>query len=652
MPSFSVSLVQLPVPRAAALSPSGNVPLAIACLQTAVAVHGVPDVTTHLLPATLVDGAGDHALAEAVIDQKPDVLGLSLYLWNIERSLHLARAVKERSPSITVVVGGPEVSADNPLVKGATEIDYAIAGEGEVAFATLLRALGDGREAAAIPGVAAKTGHGLGEFAPPGADVPFDRYPSPYLSGALSVSPGRSCHLESTRGCKARCSFCFYPRRSRRLRVVSVDDTLRTLARLRQAGATDVAFLDPTFNQRPDFEALLDGLAEINHDHALTLFAEIRAEGMTPRHAKKLARAGFARLELGLQSVSAATRRLSRCGGDPDRIAAVANELQDAGITAVVDLIVGLPGDHAADIERGTEFLRAHGLAADAQVFLLAVLPGTTLRTDAARLGLEFDPRPPYRVRRTATLTADELERAWGDAETRLGRPLDEALRPYLADTPAYDHGIDRFEVDLDRGTEDLTPLDRAGSAHQAIVVTGTDLWRDRARFDQIRARRQAFDPFAVVDLVLSPKRPFPLDLLDVLDGVAGRWSMNGYAAHRQGPGGANGQCRVVVQLGRDLGFDDDWLQALGERLPVYLDQSAARAAENASRLGRDLPAARIVDRALAADDPAWRTLATTADPEAVTFAALTLERRFTAEALSYAEPERRRRLAPRNETG
>jgi hypothetical protein len=103
--------MQLPVPRPAAYAATGNVPLAAGCLGVAARIHGLGDaLALDVLRPEATDALGDARLADLVARDEPDFLGLSLYLWNGERSLHLAREVKRRSPWTIVLIGGPEVS--------------------------------------------------------------------------------------------------------------------------------------------------------------------------------------------------------------------------------------------------------------------------------------------------------------------------------------------------------------------------------------------------------------------------------------------------------------------------------------------------------------------------------------------------------------
>ena len=644
MPRLKVLLIQLPVPRAAALAPTGNVAMAIGDLAVSVAAHGLSSaVEVELLPAAVADAYGDRLLADLIARREPDLLGMSLYLWNVERSLHVAALVKERSPRTRVVVGGPEVCADNPLVTGANHVDWAIAGEAEATFAAFLVALRDGQDPGGLPAVATAVGRGLGEFvSAPAPSFALSAYRSPYVAGVLPVDARRSVYVESMRGCKAHCSFCFYPRASPKLRALPVDETVALLRELKERGARDVAFLDPTFNQRPDFETLLDALVDLNCDHALSFFAEMRAEGVTRHQVQKLAAAGFSRIEIGLQSVSKTTRALVRCGGNPECIATVGRMLQDVGINAVVDLILGLPGDSGSDVLNGVDFLKEHALSDSGQVFLLSVLPGTALRADAKRLGLSFDPLPPYRVIRTATLSEEALADVWGDAEALLERPLDESLRPLLVEDSAPGEPRDVIRVDLDGLSSSNEVLAAPGAAHAAIWITGRDLWARRSATLEILRCHRDRDPCDVVDLVLRPRGPFPLDLLESLANERAAWRQNGFAARRQGPGGENGQLRISVSLPENHGFGTEYVEALRQRVAVYEDQTLKVAVAHAAELGVDRPAARVVGKSEPTDPRLWRELAADADPEAVVFAERASERRWVQEVLGLGELERR----------
>jgi tRNA A37 methylthiotransferase MiaB len=609
----TLRLVQLPVPPPAALAATGNVPLAAGCL--AVAGRGA-GAHIEVVAPEVTDALGDTQLADLVARDEPDFVGLSLYLWNCERSLHLAREIKRRSPRTKVLVGGPEVSADNPFVLRQTGFDVAVAGEAEDTFALLLRKLIAGEDARGLPGVAVRGPLGLSVFGPePAAKFELSKYPSPYLEGLLPVEADRSTYVETVRGCRSHCTFCFYPRSSSVLRTLDVGASKGLVGALRDKGAREVVFLDPTFNHRPQFDELLDALAAENAERRLTFFAEVRAEGLTKEHARKLKRAGFDRLEIGLQSVNRETLKRVRRGGSPEKVAEAARMLHGEGVELLVDLIIGLPGDSPDDVLRGMDWLEANGLAQEAQVFPLSLLPGTAMRATAADDGVEFDPAPPYRVKRTATFSPDDLRETLARAEDRLGRRLDEWPRPHLCDG-----GLDGFAPQ------------GPGPQHVALWFAGRDLFGSRAQILRSLDARLTIDPFATLDVVLAPQDPFPLDLLDLLRARMDR-APQSYASRVLAHRGEDLQRRLSIVLRDD--FDPDWVLAARELAQVFREQSVRAALRDAERLGGDLPGARIVGEV---PPEAFQELARRAGSDAVCFADRVVEAAWQRRVLGFGD--------------
>ncbi|MHB8875539.1 MAG: B12-binding domain-containing radical SAM protein [Myxococcaceae bacterium] len=619
--------MQLPVPPPAALAATGNVPLAAGCLGVAAQASALSGrLEVEVVPPSATDRLGDTLLAERVAAGEPEFVGLSLYLWNTERSLHLAREVKRRSPRTRVLVGGPEVSADNAFLLSQEGFDLALAGEGEEALIEVVSRLLDGGEGAGLP-----------RFWPAlPALFPLARYPSPYLSGLVPVERERSVYLEAARGCRSGCTFCFYPRAGSGLRVLNPAQVEALMGGLRDRGAKDLSFLDPTFNHRPDFEPLLDALVRANPGRAMSLFAEVRPEGLSSAHAAKLAQAGFTRLELGLQSVNPLTLKRVGRGGNPAKVAEAARALRGEGIELLVDLIVGLPGDTADDVARGVDFLEEHGLQDSAQVFGLFVLPGTAMRESAAKDGLLFEPAPPYRVIRSATMSEQQIHEALVSAEERFGRRLDERPRPHLVSGEPPQDPREVFRLDLDRaGAKEWAEAAKPGAQHCALWLEGKDLFARRAEVMRAIDARLGVDPYATLDVVLSPEGPFPLDLLDLVRARLGQGAPS-YASRALAHRNESYQRRVAVVLGANVQAPADWVSATMEEAPVFRDQSLQQAAADVALLGDELPGARVVSGP--GNAAALALLQSAADPEAVAFEDRQLEAGWQRRAMGYGD--------------
>ncbi|HEX5690289.1 MAG TPA: cobalamin-dependent protein, partial [Roseiflexaceae bacterium] len=222
MRQLAVLLMQLPVPNNSAT----NVPLAAGYLKAYAHAQGLlDDVAIDILPRALADHAGDAMLVEAIVARAPDVLGISLYTWNSERSLGIAQRAKARLPNLIVVVGGPEVQRDNAWVLQHPAVDMAVLGEGEQTFAELLR-IWTSRQAdkqtgarkpfiplsplVSVPGIAFRD-QGELVFTPDRVALnDLSALSSPYLLGFLE--PGNMLMVEVSRWCPYACSFCLYGR--------------------------------------------------------------------------------------------------------------------------------------------------------------------------------------------------------------------------------------------------------------------------------------------------------------------------------------------------------------------------------------------------------------------------------------------------------
>lgn len=73
----------------------------------------------------------------------PDVVLVSLYMWNRNRSIKLTKAIKQKYPNVKIIVGGNEVPQDperfKQFVADNPQFDYYVNSEGEVALEMMLR---------------------------------------------------------------------------------------------------------------------------------------------------------------------------------------------------------------------------------------------------------------------------------------------------------------------------------------------------------------------------------------------------------------------------------------------------------------------------------------------------------------------------------
>ena len=369
-------LIQLPIPKLNFGLRTGNIPLGAACLKQAAA--DLPDLQIDILPEPLASHAGDKALIRAVIEYAPDILGFTVFSWNLARSLYLAEKIKEKIQT-RIIFGGPEITPDNELARSPF-VDAYVYGEGEGVFRRLLteEALWEKGRVRDLSGVS------------------FLSLGSPYVNGHLEPGAENFMLLETQRGCPYRCGFCYY-HKSRKIRSTAEDRiVLDGIAYALNQGVEEVYLLDPSLNSRPRLSSLLEKIAGLNPSGKVSLTSEIRAESVDDKMAGLFRKAGFTGLEVGLQSTNPpALKLMNRPTRLPVFLAGV-KALQKEGITPTVDLIFGLPGDTLEGFAQTLEFVHDHGLYDHLQVFPLLVLPGTAFRKKKPGAGADI--RPPSAV--------------------------------------------------------------------------------------------------------------------------------------------------------------------------------------------------------------------------------------------------------------
>ncbi|PIE53628.1 hypothetical protein CSA37_00235 [Candidatus Fermentibacteria bacterium] len=484
-----VLLIQLPLHPGTAWEPTGNIPLAPARLA---AQANLPK--SSILSEEKLNTMGDRALLNELLEQNPELIGATLYLWNRARTIHLLREYKKIHQDVLIVAGGPEVTSDNAVLLKESCVDLFVAGEGEIRASEILNP----ETVKAI----LKTGT---RFLAPVIDTsPPDRWTDPYETGHLIPEPGGSAHMETQRGCCNLCSYCAYRRTSPVPRITPASTALEKIRHLKELGVEELIFLDPTFNARPDLKELLKGLKEMN----LQSFAEVRGDLLREEHGAALRAAGFTSLEVGLQTMNDKVLKSVGRGGNPQSIIRGAGYLEAAGITPVMDLILGLPGDHPESILQAAETFTEKSIAEQVQTFCISVLPGTEIRSKACSLDIEFRDTPPYCITKSGDQTLQSLLKTREEVSDILGYDADPPPRPvFCRNFP----GMEIFTPE--KPSTAIPPSVR----HGVLRITTEDAWAHRVTIMKKIKERRDSDPFCPLDIIIESMREFPLNLLDMI---------------------------------------------------------------------------------------------------------------------------------------
>ena len=340
-----------------------------------------------------------------------DVLGLSVYIWNVAPIGRLISMLKQHNPNLIVVVGGPEVMYEPEYFLKAWDIDYVISGEGEFVLGELVQCLTKG-ETPEIAGVSSK--EKISKMVAKADLGRLSSLPSPYLlERDREELKNRLVYVETSRGCPYQCQYCLSSR-EKGVRYFPTEYVLKNLGALIGAGARQIKFLDRTFNLNKEHtQAVFDFLIR-NYREGLSCQFEIYADLLTDEMMEYLNHRlpkGYFRFEIGIQSTYEPTNVAVKRKQDFALLAGNIRKLMAGGkVVLHLDLIAGLPHETYDRFVHSFNDVFALG-AKEVQLGFLKMLRGTNLRNAAEKYGYRYQEQAPYEIISNAAISTEELHR-------------------------------------------------------------------------------------------------------------------------------------------------------------------------------------------------------------------------------------------------
>jgi sulfatase maturation enzyme AslB (radical SAM superfamily) len=386
--------VQLPSQMPDWSSAPANVPLAAGYLASYAESKGfLARREWTILEPEIANFGSDSSIISSITAREPDIVAFTLYSWNLERSLFIAERLVSLLPHVRLIAGGPEVIEHMPVTV-RTPFHSLVYGEGEEAFAAVLQDIQEHRP--------------LSPSYRSDSLIDLSKLPNPYLSGALRFDPNTQVHLETMRGCSAKCSYCYYGKNYKTLRRFPHEQATEVIRAASEAGVSEIYIMDPNFQSGTDFAGRLRDIAYANHAHT-AIHTELRLEGINDEIAGLLKEAGVASVEVGLQSTNPKALEAVHRTFDKKAFERGAELLQKQKIMIKTGLILGLPYDGYEQVIETFDFLGMQGLGQEAELYPLSLLPGTEIRERADEYGMSSMEIPPYLVTSTHWISYDDM---------------------------------------------------------------------------------------------------------------------------------------------------------------------------------------------------------------------------------------------------
>jgi radical SAM superfamily enzyme YgiQ (UPF0313 family) len=347
-------------------------------------------------------------MIEAIRAERPDVVGLSHYVWNTNLNALVAEIAREANPGALILGGGPIFTTLNstpdlarPFFQSSPHMDAFVLNQGERGFAALLRRFlelgGDVARLRAEPVAGCLTndlgGSGrihLGEKL--AALDELDVIPSPYLSGMLDeffdepISP----IIETNRSCPYRCTFCAWGIANEKLARFSEERVLAEIDYIAQRSRNSSSLFvgDANFGILDRDAGFAAKLLDCSRAKGWPLRVNAQWNKTRPDRVFNAVRAlgGLSQVGASMQSLYPATlKAIERKNLPIEEVITLNRRLAEEGVQGNMfsELIVGLPEEtRQTHIDANKTLM---DLGAEVFNYNLHLLPGTKMETAETR---------------------------------------------------------------------------------------------------------------------------------------------------------------------------------------------------------------------------------------------------------------------------
>ena len=289
---------------------------------------------------------------------EPDIIGFSVTFSSLHYFLPLiVKAFRINFPNAKLVIGGSHATSAPEIVLNSVDVDYVVAGEGEVSFVKLLDMIEKGEEPKGVPGIYYKKDEQIQSTPYELIENLDDIYPPDYLAIPLdyhyALQGYKQVQMMTSRGCPFNCHFCTVPMISKRKwRAHSAKRVLGELERFVYSGVERILFEDDNMAIDQDrFVDILEGIIRKHWNLSLLVPQGLHVSTLTFEVLKLMSFAGFKEVTISPESGNerVAKEEMNKTFLPCDAKEVVKNIIK-AEMRPFVNFVIGMPNERWDEI--------------------------------------------------------------------------------------------------------------------------------------------------------------------------------------------------------------------------------------------------------------------------------------------------------------
>lgn len=387
-----------------------------------------------------------------------DVVGISAFASDCLEAGEVARAVKAQSPFSVIVMGGAHVTSDPTYFFRYREVDYCIAGEGELTLNRLCHLLQEGtrEDLAHLPGLyyrqpddsLAGQRH---SFIDDLDGLPLPAWDLLDVESYFNNKHKRPCGnphnydtrvlpMMTSRGCPFHCAYC-HDIFGTKVRTFSTDRVMAEFDYLtKKLGAHEIEIVDDLFNANLKRAGdILHGFEQRRNGFHISLVNGLRADHISDDFLEACKRAGVYRILYAIESASPRIQKLIHKNLNLEKAKENISRTAAKRISVGGYFMLGFPGETRAEMDQTLQYAVDSDLHT-ASFLILAPFPNTEIHRWAKAQGYDLSEtyEDYYRVKANLSeVPTATIEKFRGEAFRKFYLSPKRIYR-YLRDTPVH----------------------------------------------------------------------------------------------------------------------------------------------------------------------------------------------------------------------
>jgi radical SAM superfamily enzyme YgiQ (UPF0313 family) len=312
----------------------------------------------------LIEKLDYEQLKTRLMEEKPDLVGITALTFNLIDVLQTAKTAKEINSNIKIVLGGAHVNIYPKETINFPEVDFLVLGEGEKPMKDLVDNLNQIKNLYNVKGLIFRDGNKIINTGPRELIQDLDSLPFParnlipykkYFSALSKVGPVTT--MFTSRGCPYRCLFCNRAHLGKIFRARSAKNVVDEMEECQKMGIKEIFIYDDTFTV--DKQRVLDVCAEIKKRN-LKINWDIRArvDTVDEETLKAMKETGCQRIHYGVEAGTQKILNVLRKGITLKQVEKAFRLTKKIGIQALAFFMLGSPQETKEDVFQTIKFAK------------------------------------------------------------------------------------------------------------------------------------------------------------------------------------------------------------------------------------------------------------------------------------------------------